>query len=118
MTNDEILSIRRRALEEAAQIADTMAEQNRATAQDMHRRSGKQARLYGDGDIADQTKISAQVLDACAEEAACIAIRIRQLTIAAHARDDGPVSGPDEARPESHDRMRALRRARSTLTAQ
>ena len=52
------------------------------------------------------------------EEAACIAIRIRQLTIAAHARDDGPVSGPDEARPESHDRMRALRRARSTLTAQ
>lgn len=84
MTNDEILDIRMRAFEEAAQIADEMAAQNRASAVELHQRSARLAKVYGRsasefgaGFEADQTKISAQVLDACAEEAESIAFRIR-----------------------------------------
>lgn len=78
MTQEEILDIRRRALEEAAQLAYDMSEQNRVSALQLHLRSNKQAAM-GFDDAADQTKISARVLDACAEEGRCIAERIRAL---------------------------------------
>lgn len=77
MTNDEILDVRRRAFEEAAQIAWDMAEQNRVSALSLHLKSNKQARLY-DEEVAEQTKISAQALDALAVECRCIAERIMQ----------------------------------------
>lgn len=89
MTNDDILDIRRRAFEEAAQIAWEMAEQNRVSALKMRLHSNKQARIYGEGDIADQTMISAQVLDACAEECRCIAERIRTRSPLNTAREGG-----------------------------
>lgn len=78
MTNEEILDIRRRALVEAAQIASDMAEQNRTQAVQLHQRAAKQARLYSE-EAGDNTKISAQVLDACAVECRCIAERILAL---------------------------------------
>lgn len=77
MSRDEILDIRRRAFEEAAQIAYDMAEQNRVSALNLHMKANKQARLY-DEDVAEQTKISAQVLDALAVECRCVAERIMQ----------------------------------------
>lgn len=76
MTREDILDIRRRAFEEAAELADAAAERNRASAIKLHQRAARQAQLY-DEDVADQTKISAQVLDACAEEARVIAHHIR-----------------------------------------
>lgn len=78
MTQADILDIRRRALEEAAQIAWDMAEQNRVSALKLRLKANKQAQLY-DPDVADQTMISAQVLDACAEEARSIYARILAL---------------------------------------
>lgn len=78
MTNEEILDISRRAFIEAAQIAIDMADQNRASALKLHQRAAKQARLYSE-EVADNTKISAQVLDACAVECRCIAERILAL---------------------------------------
>jgi hypothetical protein len=78
MTQSEILDIRRRAIEEAAQIAWDMAEQNRVSALKLWLKANKQAQLY-DPDVADQTMISAQALDACAEEARCIYARILAL---------------------------------------
>ena len=78
MTNDDILDIRRRALEEAAQVAWEAAEKNRVTALKLRIRSNNQAKQY-DGDIANQTMISAQALDACAEEARLIYSRILAL---------------------------------------
>jgi hypothetical protein len=78
MSDEDILDIRRRAFEDAASIADEFAADNKRKAAQLHRRSNKQARLYGeDSDAADQTKISAQVLDMCAIEAASIATAIR-----------------------------------------
>lgn len=81
MAKDEILDIRMRALEDAAVIADECAKQSREAANKLHVRSNKLAKIYGRSaaDDADQTKISAQVLDACAEEAESIAFRIRAL---------------------------------------
>lgn len=64
------------ALEEAASIADGMATENEARAIDLHKRSNKQA-AAGFDDRAEQTKISAQVLDECANEARAIAAAIR-----------------------------------------
>lgn len=107
MTNDEILDIRRRAFEEAAQIAYDMAEQNRVSAIALHLRSNKQVKLYGpDSDIAEQTKISAQVLDACVEEGRCIAERIMQArprpspSVFIEGGDDGIERNPIPHNPE------------------
>lgn len=86
MTQADILDIRRRALEEAAQVAWEMAEQNRVMALKLRLKSNKQAMLY-DPDIAEQTMISAQVLDACAEEARSIYSRILSLCPKAGAVD-------------------------------
>lgn len=79
MSSADILDIRRRALIEAAEIAERAAAKNETQAVSMHRRSKRQAEIYGDDDAADQTKISAQVLDACAIEARYIAQAIRAL---------------------------------------
>lgn len=84
MMRDDILSIRRRALNEAAQIAWDMAEQNRVSALKLRLKANKQMKLY-DSDVADQNIISAQVLDACAEEARCIYARILALAPASPA---------------------------------
>lgn len=66
------------ALEEAAMVADGMAAENESRAAGLHRLSTKQARVYGAEDRADQTKISAQVLDNCAIECRAVAHAIRQ----------------------------------------
>ncbi|HCK83016.1 MAG TPA: hypothetical protein DHW63_00350 [Hyphomonadaceae bacterium] len=87
MTNDDILDIRRRAFEEAAQIAWEMAEQNRVSALRLRLSSNKKAQIYGNNDDADQTMISAQVLDACAEECRVIAERIRTRSPVKTARE-------------------------------
>lgn len=60
----------------AASIADQCGEENAKTASDLHRRSVRQALV--DEDRAEQTKISAQVLDDCALEARAIAQKIRE----------------------------------------
>ena len=63
--------------EACALLADVAAEHNTVTALALHKQSSKQAALYGDDDRAEQTKISAQVLDNCAIEARSIASAIR-----------------------------------------
>ena len=65
--------------EACARVAEEAATQNRELAIKQHRRSNKQAQI-GMEDEADQTKISAQVLDAISEEATGIAYRIRNRT--------------------------------------
>lgn len=65
------------AMEEAAMLADGIAAQNEIKARELHCRSNRQERSYG-ADVAEQTKISAQVLDCCAQEARSIASAIRK----------------------------------------
>jgi len=60
----------------AASIADGLAEENERSAADLHRRSNRQALISEDR--AEQTKISAQVLDDIALEARAIAAKIRE----------------------------------------
>jgi vacuolar-type H+-ATPase subunit H len=60
----------------AAAIADEIADADAKAATDLHRRSARQKLV--DEDRAEQTKISAQVLDECATEARAIACKIRE----------------------------------------
>jgi hypothetical protein len=60
----------------SAAIADKAAVENEARSADLHRRSNRQAPVSPDR--AEQTKISAQVLDECAAEAKAIAHEIRE----------------------------------------
>lgn len=80
------------ALEEAALVADHMAEQNKSKAADLHRRSSRQAALPGGEDRAEQMKISAQVLDECAAECRAVAAAIRS-RITPHGQER-PAKGP------------------------
>lgn len=69
---DVIAFARNLNLEEAALVTDAMAQQNETHAAEYHRSSSKQW-----GDQAEQTKITAQVLDHCAAECRAIAAAIR-----------------------------------------
>lgn len=67
------------ALEEAALIAEKMARENRKKAVELHLRSNRQAAAFMGAERAEQTKISAQVLDACADECEAVAAAVRKV---------------------------------------